>query len=115
MWFAFLNHPSLDSFLFSDNDDLYIKYYNLIEDENPGNEKRDGLCFCFKEYLPVRCRVNPYFKRSLIIEVSISNKRGYLVSIQRSPSQTSGIKQVITETVNILDNSLIVILVNQAR
>ena len=43
----------------------------------------------FKESLPVRCLPNSYLKECLIIRVSINNKRGYVVSLYRSPSQTS--------------------------
>ena len=43
----------------------------------------------FKESLPVRCLPNSYLKECLILEVSINNKRDYVVSLYRSPSQTS--------------------------
>ena len=47
------------------------------------------MCVFFKESLPVSCLPNPYLKECLVFEVSINNKRGYVVSIYRSPSQTS--------------------------
>ena len=47
------------------------------------------MCVYFKESLPVSCLPNPYLKECLIFEVPINNKRGYVVSIYRSPSQTS--------------------------
>ena len=43
----------------------------------------------FKESLPVRCLPNSYLKECFILRVSINNKRGYVVSLYRSPSQTS--------------------------
>ena len=43
----------------------------------------------FKESLPLKCLSNSYLKECLIHEVSINNKRGYVVSLYRSPSQTS--------------------------
>ena len=43
----------------------------------------------FKESMPVSCLPNPYLKECLIFEVSINNKRGYVISMCRSPSQTS--------------------------
>ena len=39
--------------------------------------------------MPVSCLPNPYLKECLIFEVSINNKRGYVISMCRSPSQTS--------------------------
>ena len=47
------------------------------------------MCVYFKESLPVKCLSNSYLKECLILEVSINNKRGYVVSLYRSPSQTS--------------------------
>ena len=41
------------------------------------------------ESLPVKCLSNSYLKECLILGVSINNKRGYVVSLYRSPSQTS--------------------------
>ena len=46
-------------------------------------------CVYFKESLPVRCLPKSYLKECLILEVSINNKRVYVVSLYRSPSQTS--------------------------
>ena len=37
----------------------------------------------------MRCLPNSYLKEYLILEVSINNKRGYVVSLYRSPSQAS--------------------------
>ena len=47
------------------------------------------MCVYFKESLPVSCLPNPYLKEYLIFELAINNKRGYVVSMYRSPSQTS--------------------------
>ena len=44
---------------------------------------------CLKASLSVRCLPNSYWKECIILEVSINNKRGYVVSLYRSPIQTS--------------------------
>ena len=80
----------LDASLSSDNDNLNISGYKLVRADDPGNVKRGGVCVYFKESLPVRCFPNSYLKECLILEVSINNKRDYVVSLYRSPSQTSG-------------------------
>ena len=89
-----LSESYLDSSVFSDNDNndndnLYIKDYKLVRADHPGNVKRGGVCVYFKESLPASCPPNPYLKECLIFEVSINNNRGYVVSMYRSPSQTS--------------------------
>ena len=47
------------------------------------------MCIYFKESLSVTCPPNPYLKECLTFEVSINNRRGYVVSTYRSPSQIS--------------------------
>ena len=84
-----LSESYLDSIVSSDNDNLYIRDYKLVRADRRGNIKRGGVCVSFKESLPVSCLPNPYLKQCLIFEVSINNKRGYVVSMFRSPNQTS--------------------------
>ena len=79
----------LDSHVSSDNDILYIRDYKLVRADQPGNIKRGGVCVYIKESLPVSCLPNPYLKECLIFELSINNKRRYVVSMYRSPSQTT--------------------------
>ena len=84
-----LSKSYLDSTVSSDNDNIYIRDYKLVRADHPGSIKRGGVCVYFKESLPVSCLPNPYLKECLTFEVSINNKRGYVVSMYRSPSQTS--------------------------
>ena len=84
-----LSESYLDSSVSSDNDNLYIRDYKLVRAHHPGNIKRRGACVYFKESLPVRCLPKPYLKECLIFEISIDNKRDYVVSIYHSLSQTS--------------------------
>ena len=41
-----------------------------------------------RESTLVRCFSNAYLQECLILEISINNKKGYVVSLYRSPSQT---------------------------
>ena len=76
----------LDSTVSSDNDNLYIRDYNLVRTDHPGNIKRGGVYVYFKESLPAGCLPNPYLKKCVIFKVPINNKSGYVVSMYRSPS-----------------------------
>ena len=84
-----LSESYLDASVSSDNDNLNINGYKLVRADHPGNVKRGGVCVYFKESLPVRCLPNSYLKECFVLEVSVNNKRGYVVSLYRSPSQTS--------------------------
>ena len=54
-----LSKSYLDSSVYSDNDNLYIKDYKFVRVNHPGNVKRDGVWVYFKETLPVSCLPNP--------------------------------------------------------
>ena len=84
-----LSECYLDASVSSDNDNLNINGDKSVRADYPGNVKRGCVCVSFKEFLPVRCLPDSYLKKCFILEVSINNKRGYVVSLYRSPSQTS--------------------------
>ena len=60
----------------------------MVRADHPGNIKRGGVCVYSKESLPVNCLPNPYLKGCLILKCLLTI-RGYVVSMYRSPSQTS--------------------------
>ena len=47
------------------------------------------MCACIRESLPVRNFNNSYLCECLTLEVTISNKKSYVITFYRSPSQTS--------------------------
>ena len=47
------------------------------------------MCAYVRVSLPVRNYSNSYLSDCLTLEVTISNKKGYVVSLYKSPSQTS--------------------------
>ena len=78
----------------SDSEQLNIEGYKLVQNDHPGNVRRGGVSAYFHESLPVRSISNPYLNEFLIFEVSVNNKKGYMVSLYRSPSQTSDIRGI---------------------
>ena len=83
-----LSESYLDSSIASDNDNLNIKGYNLYRADHPNNVKRGGVCAYIRESLPVRCLSNTYLQEYFILEISINNEKGYVVSLYRPPSET---------------------------
>ena len=47
------------------------------------------MCACIRESLPVRNFNNSYLCECLTLEVTIGNKKSYVITFYRSPSQTS--------------------------
>ena len=78
----------LDCSIPSNNERLNIKGYKLIRAENPSDSKKGGVGIYYKEVLAVLPVEVKNLNECLILAVSIENKRGYVVSLYRSPSQT---------------------------
>ena len=77
----------------------------MVRADHPGNTKRCGVCVYFKASLPDKCLPNSYLKECLIFEVSINNKKVYVVSMFHSPSQTSnGLNSFTTNLEKLLSN-----------
>ena len=83
-----LSETFLDSSIPSNDERLNMKGYKLIRADNPSDSKKDGVGIYYKEFLAVRPFEVKNLNECLIFEVSIKNKRGYVVSLYRSPSQT---------------------------
>ena len=65
----------------------------MVKAKHPNNTKRldrkkdNGASACFREYLPVPVACNHYLSKFLILEVTLKNKKGYLISFYRSSNQ----------------------------
>ena len=62
--------------------------YKLVRADHPSNTKRGGVCAYFKESLSVKTINTIYLNECLVFEITLQNKRGYVVSLYRSPSQS---------------------------
>ena len=64
-----------------------MKGWKLIRADNPSDNKKGGVGIYYKFLAvgPVEVKI---LNECLIFEVFIKNKRGYVVSLYRSPSQT---------------------------
>ena len=56
--------------------------------DHPNNVKRGGVCAYVRETLPVRNFSNSYLSECLTLKVTISKRKGYVVTLYMSPSQT---------------------------
>ena len=59
-----------------------------IRADNPHNFKRGGVSIYFEEHLAVR-PVSPLkLNECLVLEINIQNKKGFVISLYRSPNQS---------------------------
>ena len=61
----------------------------MVRADHPNNVKRGGVCAYVRETLPFRSLSNSYLSECLTLEVTISNRKGYVITLYRSPGQTS--------------------------
>ena len=61
----------------------------MVRADHPNNIKRGGVCAYVRESLPVCNFSNSYLSECLTLEVTISNRKGYVITLYRSPSQIS--------------------------
>ena len=77
----------LDSAISSDNSSLSLEGYNLIRADHPKNIKQDGVCIYYQETLPVKTIQINYLPVCQVCEVNYENKKIFIVTLYRSPSQ----------------------------
>ena len=82
-----ISETYLDSSFPNDDPRLNLPGYNVVRTDNPNNVKRGGVWVYFKESLSVGSVTSLYIKECLLLEVFIQNKKSYVVSLYRSPSQ----------------------------
>ena len=84
-----LSEIFLNSSLQNDDDSLVLNGYKLIRDDNPSDLNRGGVCIYFKESLPIKVLNVTNLHECLVCKLSSNGRRSYIVSLYRSPSQSS--------------------------
>ena len=71
-----------------DEESLIIDGYKLIRADHPSDTRRGGVCIYHKETMSVKVLNFSQLSECLVCEISIQNKKGYFVTLYRSPSQS---------------------------
>ena len=83
-----LSVTCLDSSYADDDTRLNLKDFTLIRADNPHSSIRGRVNIYFKEYLTIHLVGPLSLNECLILEINIQNKKGYVISLYRSPSQS---------------------------
>ena len=84
-----LSETYLDNSVLSDESDLNFPGYKLVRADYPGNVKRGGVCINFKESLSIHfLDVPSNLDECLLFELSYKNKKCFIATLYRSPSQS---------------------------
>ena len=77
----------------------------MVMEDHLNNVKREGMYPYVRGSFPVRNFSKSYLNECLTLEVSVSNKKGYVITLYRSPSQTSDeFQSFISNLENLLIN-----------
>ena len=81
--------------------------YDFICDTFITTLRGGGVCFYYKESLPVRLVDITFLPECLVYEIKIQNKKGYVAIMYRSPSQSSiGFESFLTGFEHMLSSVL---------
>ena len=83
-----LSETYLDSSVPYDDPRLNLTGIKLVRTDNLRNNETGGVGIDFKEILSVKSVSNNSLKRCLLLEVFIGNKKRFVLSLYRPPSQT---------------------------
>ena len=84
-----LSETLLNSSLQNDDHNLVLNGNKLVRADNPSALKRGGVSIYFKESLPIKVLNITNLHECLVCELSLNGRRSYIVSLYRSPSQSS--------------------------
>ena len=76
-----LLESSLDFSILTESNNLKINGYKMVRADHSSNVKRGGVCAYDKESMPVRNFSHSYLSECLTLEVTISNKKGYVITL----------------------------------
>ena len=84
-----LSETFLNSSLDSEDDRLKIEGYNLIRSDHPSVSNKGGVCFYYKEHIPLVRRDDLCtLSNCLVSEIRLENEKCFPTCIYGSPSQT---------------------------
>ena len=79
----------MDSSFLPGDERLNLNGYTLTRKDHPDDVKRGGVCVYMKNSLATRVSNVSRLDECVIIELIVNNKKGYILSLYRSPSQTN--------------------------
>ena len=85
--FLCISETHLDSSVSKDDNALSIEGYSITRPDHPSNTKRGGVCIYYNDKISVRQMSNIHLPECLACEIVIGKKKGYVVTLYRSPSQ----------------------------
>ena len=87
--FICISETYLDSSVTDNNKEPAMEGCSFISADHPRNVKKGGVDIYYKESIAVEIISINFFSECLLCEVAVTNKKGYIAALCRSPSQTN--------------------------
>ena len=81
-----ISETHLDSSILKDDNALSIEGYSIIRADHPSNTKREGVCIYYNK-ISIRQMSKINLAECLACQIVIGKKKGYAITLYRSPSQ----------------------------
>ena len=83
-----LSETYLDSSFLVNDENLVIQGYNSVRSDHPTNSKRGGVCFYYKDYLPLKIIGIQYLQECINFHLITGDKLCQFITLYRYPNQS---------------------------
>ena len=97
-----LSEAYLDSSIPSDDNDLEMPGYDLIQADHSSNSRRRGVCVFYRNSLPLEILDIFYLLECIVFELNTGNKFWKIVSLYRSPNQSQDDFETFTKNLELI-------------
>ena len=84
-----------------DDDNLNIEGYNIVRFDHPSNSIQGGVCIYYNQSFALKISDIKYLQECIVFQVLIANKLSNLITLYRSPSQTTDIFDQFSDNVQL--------------
>ena len=97
-----MSETYLDLSIISDDKNLEIPGYDLIQADHPSNRKRGGVCVYYRNSLPLKILDIFCLQECIVFELKIGKKIFKIVSLYRSPNQSQAKFETFTNNLELI-------------
>ena len=97
-----LSETYLDSSIPSDDNDLEMPGYDLIQADHPSNSRRRDVYVFYRNSLPLKILDIFYLLECIVFELNTGNKFWKIVSLYRSPNQSQDDFETLTNNLELI-------------
>ena len=91
----------LNSGISTNNENLNIPGYRLVQSDHPTNDKQSGVQIYFKSSLPMQILTSFILQECINLEIAIDSELCNLICLYRSPSQNMEVFEMFVKNIDL--------------